>query len=172
MAHGAPTVPFGVLEKNANDFDLLFRTPKPSGVLPKLANNPFKLLLKDEEKLEIERLAADSWPILDGSVKWLLEQFIALKKAQGSDLEKHVYAEQHIDSAEQLVKRLLIKRPLMFMTEKDQYILREGFSGSGGFDTIHQGLSQRVPLDEYISYEEMQLSALLGVSTHTRFINR
>jgi hypothetical protein len=40
----------------------------------------------------------------------------------------------------------------------------------GGFDSISSG-NPTLPLSEYISYDEMCVGALIGVSCPTRFIN-
>jgi len=70
------------------------------------------------------------------------------------------------------INRLLVKRPLMFVEYSDQYLLRNGTKGSGGFEAIGTG-AEKAPLvlKEYLSYDEMQIAALLGVSVPTYFIN-
>jgi hypothetical protein len=73
---------------------------------------------------------------------------------------------------DEFIHRLLSKRPLMFMTAQDQYLLRNGQQGHGGFETI--GTSSECPpliLADYLSYDEMQIAALIGVSSPTYFIN-
>lgn len=71
-----------------------------------------------------------------------------------------------------LVDRLLLKRPVTFFGRDDQYLLRDGTHGRGGFEKI--GSEQEVPplcLKEYLSYDEVKLSALLSVSSYSFFIN-
>ncbi len=60
----------------------------------------------------------------------------------------------------------------MFMTESDMYLLRNGHKGQGGFEAIGT-LAEKSPLilKDYLSYDEMQIAALLGVSVPTFFIN-
>lgn len=77
-----------------------------------------------------------------------------------------------------LVSRLLAKRPLVFWNASDAYLLRTGETGSGGFERIGAG-SPAVELEEantfglaqLLSYDEMALAAMLGVSVPSHFIN-
>ncbi|XP_047490993.1 uncharacterized protein LOC125040484 [Penaeus chinensis] len=71
-----------------------------------------------------------------------------------------------------LVERLLRKRPATFFACGDQYLLRDGTRGAGGFERI--GTPQEAPplcLRDYLSYDEMKLSALLAVSSRSFFVN-
>lgn len=58
------------------------------------------------------------------------------------------------------------------MTEADTYLLQDGSQGAGGFDTIGTA-SETAPLTlrNYLSYDEMQIAALVSVSSPTHFIN-
>jgi hypothetical protein len=71
------------------------------------------------------------------------------------------------------VDRLLVKRPLVFMTRADQYLLPTGESGAGyGFDAVGTAAEQPpLLLASFMSYDEMQLAALVAVSTPTHFVN-
>ena len=72
-----------------------------------------------------------------------------------------------------LVNRLLKNRPVMFMTTADQYLLPDKSSGFDGFQYLHldANKSGKLTLEEFISYDEMKLSALVGVSAMSQFIN-
>lgn len=158
---------FEQMKKATQNFDRAF-LPHPQGnegVLPKLPNSPFV----GRDPAKVVEFARDSWPIADSSVVPLLNEFIALIKTHGSPIQKDVYA--NIQNHSDLITRLLTKRPLMFMNTHDQYLLRTGYSGAKDFDRIHVEMYQKVPLHEYICYDEMQLSALLGVAVRTHFIN-
>lgn len=64
------------------------------------------------------------------------------------------------------------KRPIVFFNPSDTYILRDGTEGCGGFDKI--GHSQETPklcLQEYMSYDEIKLSALVTIASKSAFIN-
>jgi len=125
-------------------------------------NNP-------EKQQEIIQQAQHVHPIIHKKVLGLITNFLKLKKEYGSEIEKKVYKE--MDSS-QFINRLLTKRPLTFWNPSDDYLLRNGVKGQGGFEAIGTS-QQKAPLilDEYLSYDEMQISALLGVSVPTFFIN-
>ena len=63
----------------------------------------------------------------------------------------------------------------MFMTAVDQYVLKDGTDGAdpSAFDAIGTD-AERAPLilASLLSYEEMQISALLGCASQCHFINR
>lgn len=117
----------------------------------------------------IEQDAQNVTIIMHTNVEKLIDDFLAYKRMHGSKKEKALY--QNI-STENFIKRLIIKRPLMFMTPSDTYLLRDGSKGNGGFENIGTS-SEEMPLtlDNYLSYEEMEIAALLNVSVPTYFIN-
>lgn len=118
---------------------------------------------------EIAENAQSTRPIIPESVEYLIEKFIALKQQDGSEVEKKLYANMKPD---ELIHRLLTKRPLAFLNRSDDHKLRNGQSGSGRFDSIGTD-AETAPyvLADYMSYDEMQIAAVLGVSSHTLFIN-
>ena len=72
----------------------------------------------------------------------------------------------------QLIDRLLRKRPAVFVGPCDNYMLFNGTSGSGGFDLIgHLCEDSKLPITEYMTYDEMKLAALVSVSSNSYFIN-
>ncbi len=77
--------------------------------------------------------------------------------------------------AQLLFERCIAKRPLVFMGPNDKYVLRSGASGPDGRELFDRcggaDESPDVSLRNYLSYDEMQLSALLAVSVPTHFIN-
>jgi len=118
---------------------------------------------------EITRHANNVRPIIYKPVMNLIEEFIIFKKHYGTPIEQKLYAQM---TKLQFVDRLLTKRPLMFMTNKDWYLLRDGTTGNGNFENIGTYHEQApLTLENYLSYDEIQISALLGVSVPTYFIN-
>jgi len=109
--------------------------------------------------------------VLHATVIPLLKNFLHIKCTTGSAKEKAVYAGMTVP---QFVERLVFKRPLMFMTSNDLYLLRDGQNGCGKkkFDAIGT-FAEATPivLRDLLSYDEMAVSALLGVSVPTFFIN-
>lgn len=70
------------------------------------------------------------------------------------------------------VQRLLSKRCASFFARNDKFLLLSGERGASGFEPIGS-LEEEAPLQlaQVLSYNEVKLSALLSVSSHTEFIN-
>ncbi|MCE2983999.1 MAG: DUF4804 domain-containing protein, partial [Parachlamydia sp.] len=121
------------------------------------------------DKLDIESQANATRPILHQKTVQLINDFLEIKRRDGTAIEQALYSEM---TQEQFIDRLLIKRPLVFHLNTDKYLLQTAEQGSGGFEAIgKEGEALPLTLQNYLSYDEMQISALLGVSTPTYFIN-
>ncbi len=120
-------------------------------------------------KIAIAQQAMQVQPLISSKTNQLISNFLTYKKQNGTAIEKQLYAGMNSDD---FLNRLLIKRPLMFMTAQDSFLLRNGQRGEGGFEAIGTD-AQKAPLvlAEYLSYDEMAVAALLGVSVPTFFIN-
>jgi hypothetical protein len=127
------------------------------------------------EKLLAEN-ASGTYPILDGSVVDLIKDFLFFKVTESKSPTETAFYQKlypklnNISSAtaidnetvQQFVSRLLTKRPLAFYGGGDTTKSRPGISC----------LQDRTsPTEEYISYDEMQISAFLQVSSPSLFIN-
>lgn len=106
----------------------------------------------------------------------LVEAFLAHKRTHGSHFEKALYLPSSFTWRHEIA-RLVEKRPLTFMTRTDSTRLRDGrffahahreWDRNG---TRAQSLNRLLALDEYLSYDEIMLASLLGVSGHSYFIN-
>ena len=118
---------------------------------------------------EVEESANTVRPILHARVARLIQDFLAVKREFGSVIERALY---HDLDEVGFVSRLLVRRPLAFLTPSDSFLLRDGTRGHGGFETI--GTSDeygQLKLEHLLSYDEMAVSALIGVSVPTQFIN-
>ena len=134
------------------------------------------VLEKTRTEVNLAERARNTRPILHSKTRKLIENFLALKKEHGSEREKAFYTQQNF-SVETFIDRLLTQRPLAFYTAADACLLRDGsyhpyairrFEAIGT-DNEAAGFS----LDDYLSYDEMGISALLGVSSRdTHFINK
>lgn len=134
-------------------------------------NNRIKNIAGENTALQtqITSHAKNSYPIIHEKIITLIHTFLNFKNKFGSNIEKKLY--QSI-STQDFINRLLLQRPLMFITEKDEYLLQDGTKGYGGFEKI--GTNQETSpllLKDYLSYDEMQIAALIGVSVPTFFIN-
>jgi hypothetical protein len=109
---------------------------------------------------------------------FLFTAFLAHKRSHGSKYEKALYSTLETYTWETLTTRLIVKRPLAFLTSSDNTLLRDGKKLPDAVNewdrngTELQHLNKVLTLDEYLSYDEIFLSSLLGVSGWTYFINR
>ncbi|CAG0885588.1 unnamed protein product [Darwinula stevensoni] len=133
--------------------------------------NLIEELLKSQDitKDEAERFVTGTRPIVHHEVMLLLDEFLAIKRDLGSRVEQSLYRDMNRD---ELLTRLFHKRPLMFCGAGDGWKLRDGMAGYGGFETVGtENESPPLVLEDYLSYDEIKLSALVGLSSETAFIN-
>merc|ERR1719210_874428 len=121
-----------------------------------------------EKHEQVVRMAKKVTPLCDAGMCDLLCGFLEHKRAQGSSVERATYASM---TPCELFTRLLRKRPLAFWGTGDRHVLATTKSGRqlkseqwGGFEEIGSD-EQHAPLllQDYLSYDEMQLSALISV---------
>lgn len=156
---------FGQLITRSKTFALKINFPTKNNLISAIA-------MGDEAiKRTITQQAKTTHPIMHSKVSKLISDFLAYKKQNGTQQEKNVY--KSIPDSMTFISRLLQKRPLMFMGTNDQYLLRNGkTTGFGGFEAIGTPEEQSsLTMANYLTYDEMQVSALLGVSVPTYFIN-
>lgn len=112
--------------------------------------------------------------IVHDSFPSLCQSFLEHKVRHGSDIERSLYMSL---SWRQLIIRLVEKRPLAFLTASDTTMLRDGTqipSAASYWDKVgtpEEVYTEDIFLEEYLSYDEMMLSALVGVSGPSYFIN-
>jgi hypothetical protein len=157
---------FQKLVKKSSQFEQRVSFPTTENRIVVIAGND------PQKQQRIVAHARDTYPIMHQSVHRLIDDFLAYKKQQGSAQEKNLYRAM---TRHDFITRLLTKRPLMFMNASDDYLLRDGKSRGSAYDAFELiGTDrERAPfvLKEYLSYDEMQIAALLGVSVPTYFIN-
>lgn len=104
----------------------------------------------------------------------LVKEFLKHKVVHGTEAEKSLYLSL---SWRSMVTRLISKRPLVFFNTEDYTVLRNGEhirNAAGSWDrvgTAQEHLNTHLKLQDYLSYDEMMLSALLGVSGPSYFVN-
>lgn len=137
--------------------------------IPSMHNTLASLKKKVPEETLVN-YANHAKPIIDIKFLKLAMDFLAYKQRHGSAKEKKLYNEMALDD---FITRLLAKRPIVFFCPQDYYLLRDGkASGSGKFETIGTESEQTpLTLDWYLSYDEMQLAALITVATPSFFVN-
>lgn len=108
----------------------------------------------------------------------LITAFLQYKRKFGSKIERALYQDM---SQPDLVARLVKNRPLHFVQTHDWTALRDCRCTQGGvFDsekewlrvgTADEHLNKFIKLEDYLSYDEMMLSSLIGTSGPTFFVN-
>ena len=118
-------------------------------------------------------MAAEVRPVLMDRVLTLMEEWLAVKREHGSTIERNLYASGNIDTPTKLVDRLLQKRFVALVGAADQWLLPNGLGGAEGIELVGTDQENRgsLRLAEVLSYDELALSALVGLSCPTRFIN-
>ena len=128
--------------------------------------------LVEKKRLTVDEVAdlfQDTRPVVHKNVVNLMQKFIDIKRKHGSKNERALYQNMTVPS---LITRLFHKRPVAFLTSSDQYLLRSGETGYGGFESIgSERETSPLTLANYLSYDEMKISALIGLSSSTIFIN-
>ncbi len=156
---------FELLVKQSNIFDATIgKFPTKDNRIAEIAGNDVRIQQKIVEQ------ARNTYLLMHEDVRVFSDKFLQLKKQQGTDKEKELYASMNVD---QLTMRFLEQRPLMFMTQADRWLLRSDHKqGFGGFEKIGTDNEQSpLVIKDYLSYDEMCVAALIGLSCPTYFIN-
>nr|CAD7432017.1 unnamed protein product [Timema monikensis] len=130
-------------------------------------------ILKHEDITDkvLEDHANSAYPLLHESALYLYTEFLDHKRKYGTATEKAVYDKMGVVD---LVQRLLEKRAVTFYGKRDAYLLISGKKGVQGWEYVGKDNGEEKPplvLEQVLSYDEMKLSALLSVSSHSTFIN-
>ncbi|XP_022921141.2 uncharacterized protein [Onthophagus taurus] len=116
----------------------------------------------------LERNIQSVYPIIHEKILILYTNFLCHKRKFGSKVEKEVYKDMTVVD---LVDRLLKKRAICFVGVMDAWKLRDGKEGVGDWEAIGTDDETILQLKDYLSYDEIKLSAFLSVSSYTYFIN-
>ena len=125
----------------------------------------------------IQRDAENTHIVIHPRFQTLVEGFLAHKRKHGSIFEKELYATPETFTWRDLVARLIAKRPLVFMGANDHTVLRDGTNPrSPNMEWNRNGSraqdrNEHLTLAEYLSYDEIMLGSLIGVSGPSYFIN-
>ncbi|CEO99311.1 hypothetical protein PBRA_001217 [Plasmodiophora brassicae] len=115
--------------------------------------------------------AAEARVIVHARVLELIDKFLTYKRGSGTDIERSIYQSMTRD---EFVARLICNRPLSFMSASDTTLLRTRVRPRGS-DWFLVGMPSEnessIQMSSYLTYDEMAISALLGVSSPTTFIN-
>ena len=127
--------------------------------------------MQPARKAAIASMADATAPFVHSKSLALASAFLELKRRSGTDIERDFYANMNVTC---FLTRLLTHRPMVFVNFNDQYVLRTGETGAGmdvfpAIGTSNE--SAPLVLRDYLSYDEMDVSALLGVAVPTYLIN-
>jgi hypothetical protein len=116
-----------------------------------------------------EKYLNGTWLSIPTKLMILITGFLDHKCKYGSQVEKKLYKSMN---EKDMILRLFEKRPLSFVGFADCYTLKDGTTGSGNWDTIGTD-SESAPLvlENYMSYDEIEIAAFLTFSCYTQFIN-
>lgn len=120
----------------------------------------------------IEKFANHAYPVIHETVLDLIHNFIMFKRAHGSKIEKKLYESMTLV---EFLDRLISKRPLAFLTAADSWLLKNGHFGAGGWEEIgtdKEGSTyESLTLEDFLSYDEVKIAALLQLSSPSVTIN-
>ncbi|XP_037826127.1 LOW QUALITY PROTEIN: uncharacterized protein LOC119614105 [Lucilia sericata] len=120
--------------------------------------------------VDIQRQIASAYPLMHEKVLYLIVDFLEHKLKYGSTIEKQLYKDMTIT---EFVQRLLTKRCISFVGFHDSYILITGETGHGEkyLKIGTEAEEEPLVLANVLSYDEIKISALLSVASHSDFIN-
>lgn len=108
------------------------------------------------------------------TARGIAKLFLIHKKTFGSKTEQAVYSKFDWD-LDQFIVRLIKRRPLCFFGSDDTTLLRDGTKlafAQDQWDRVgSDNESLSIHMKDYLTYEEMMISSLLGVSGYTAYLN-
>ncbi|KAI0449973.1 hypothetical protein F5B21DRAFT_492626 [Xylaria acuta] len=144
----------------------------PTNIKPPITSNSVTHFDRETVKKDVESTRI----VVHGRFPRLVRRFLAHKRRHGSGAERALY---HAGwTWQQQVARLVEKRALVFLGRDDFTVLRSGKQIGGAYrewdrvGTEEEERSNRhLFLGDYLSYDEIMLSSLIGVSSPSFFIN-
>lgn len=122
-----------------------------------------------KKKKKIVEHARTTRIIIHEAIQGLIHDFLDHKRKWGTKKEKEIY--QDLDYPK-MIKRLIFKRALTFFGGNDFTILLDGsLPDPTHWNLVGTDQEGEITIKENLTYDEMALSALIGVSVPTFFIN-
>eukprot|EP01084_Bolivina_argentea_P212127 360646_1 len=117
----------------------------------------------------------ETYPICHGSVLSVAYNFLLLKQNHGLSVEKNVYKNMTMID---FFNRISKKRAVVFYQKYDSFMLRDGSQSAGQWEAVGTEMENldndygnKPLLENYLSYDELLISAMCGISSPTHFIN-
>ena len=142
---------------------------------PILTNRMVNIAENDLAKQKkIVSFAMDAVPLIPKFFFRLAQKFLKIKHEFGTEIEQKFYKDMSLST---FFDRLLQNRPLVFAGKWDHQVQLSGETNpTGGYKWLFEKIgtkeeSDPLILSNYLSYDEMAISALIGISSPTFFIN-
>ncbi|KAI4479299.1 hypothetical protein M0804_011084 [Polistes exclamans] len=117
----------------------------------------------------LELNANSAYPLIHEAMLPLIARWLKHKRQYGSAIERVLYKEMGLI---ELIQRLLEKRAVTFVDSQDHYKLIDGKTGVNGWESVGTDYEKEpLVLTKCLSYDEIKLSSMMVVSSHTEFIN-
>ncbi|XP_012272314.1 uncharacterized protein LOC105695377 [Orussus abietinus] len=117
----------------------------------------------------LEVNANSTYPVIHESMLPLIAAWLKYKRTYGSKVEKALYRDMGLV---QFIQRLLEKRAVQFVGSDDRFVLIDHSTGSEGWENVGtENEKEPLVLAKCLSYDEIKLSALMVISSHSEFIN-
>lgn len=169
---------------NENELELLFRnysqtnTTKPiklSELIRKSDEFPIKpptdeikciKIVKSVPEKILEKNIQSAYPVIHETILNLCAKFLLFKKHHGTLTEKETYENM---SVLEFIQRLLDKRAVSF--NSNNYVLRNKVQGDFKWTVGSDDEKFLLILRDYLSYDEIKISAMMSISSYSYFIN-
>lgn len=117
----------------------------------------------------LEMNANSVYPLIHEAMLPLLAQWLLHKRQHGSAIERAMYRDIGLI---QFIHRLLEKRAVHFFGSDDRWKLIDGKTGVDGWENVGTDYEKEpLVLTKCLSYDEIKLSAMIAMSSHSEFIN-
>lgn len=127
------------------------------------------------DSLNKEDYFNETYYLYTESFQKLVRSFLIYFINYGTDIEKKFFTDfvnnNKRDIIRSYISRLFSKRPLVFVGENDRWKLKSGEYGNDWKTVGKDNQKEPLIIDNYLTYNELELSALLSISIKTPFIN-
>ncbi|XP_044006151.1 uncharacterized protein LOC122851159 isoform X2 [Aphidius gifuensis] len=128
--------------------------------------------LKEQSNIPVDMLefnANSAYPIIHEAMLPLIAAWLKYKRKHGSIVEKALYKNMNLVK---FIQRLLDCRAIEFWGSGDTWRLIDNQQGQGGWEAVGTDKeTSPLILANCLSYDEIKLSSMMVVSSHSEFIN-
>ncbi|XP_037936611.1 uncharacterized protein LOC119670427 [Teleopsis dalmanni] len=159
-----------ILKPNTSEIDINDIISRSSEFPIKFGTNTCRIISQPKNRYPvIQQQIASAYPVIHERVLGLYMNFLEHKCKYGNKRELEIYTKLTLTD---FIQRLLTKRCVSFFGKNDKFLLLNRENGCSGFMEV--GTDKEKPplvLSNVLSFDEIKLSALLSVSSHSEFIN-